>query len=1629
MKRIILLPLIILLFSQAKKEEAIYLNKIDQKLLQKLEKMADNEKIKVYIDLPNVDYSYVATLPTGDEKVEYMKNHAYSTQKPIIDYLKSKIGNIEELYQGWTANRLFAKLPKYIIFELVKKFPEIVKIYEDEYKIWIPQDYKPHILSEFYPGEDYVSGSIQNIKADEGWRRGYRGKGIIIGNMDTGVDGNHPVLKNSYRGISAWYDAVGAQSAPYDDNGHGTGTMGFLVGSHGIGAAPCAKWIAVKILDANGQGTTQNIQAGFDWVANLPDSLRPHIMSNSWGSNNTTDITFWPNIQAWLVRGIIPVFAAGNAGPNGGTAGTPGNFPMVFGIGGTWWPSEQIISYSSRGPAPNQAPWTNTAWWGRPDWNRHKPDLIAPSEPTVTAAPEGEYQDFGGTSAACPHAAGCLALLLQANNFGLVPSMAGMDTSEIRKIYKFVTGYGYGDANSYWNPAWGNPSSTPGLRDTFGWGRVDAEKWISNIPEPAIPNIFIDSVYVVSTGDGDKEIEPEENVTIAIRLKNTGANAQNVTAKIVYRTNNALNIPAIAVSYGNMQKGQSVTQNFTLSTADVLPQNTRIYLTLRINSTTGNYKKHDFFYLDTWVTPHQRLWVYYHDGSPANAYDDIYMAQRFITPANDTIISVRVMMYQGAGANCILYVWSDNNGRPGNIVYQQNFTLNNVYPDWQQIDIPAGSRPVMSGVYWIGFYTAGSGAPYSVMDGANNPSSITAYSTNGTDWSLYDAEEYMLEVYIGRTGITTPYIQYEGSCIFDDSKAGNGDGWADPGEQGGLAISLKNLGLNAYNVTGTLQAQDQFTQTYVTIIKNTASFGNAPNGNPSTNNYNDPWIIRISDDCPITGDQDFNFIVNISAQYYPAGSGTPSNYTTTINFILYSPFVPYENTVWFIPTGTGGLGYATSVSSRNRYNFADFYFGLIPLDSFFVDTLYGYYYNTDQTPDQQDVVRLYIYDHCATNPAFPGGEQIWSVDLGGNQARGWKKGIVNLKVPGFIWPGIYTGGSATDAVYPFLFGAPFVGYYIRIYSALPTGCAPGNVANGGGIPYAFYVVSHHDHPTVSYYRPPNWSWPITPTNTRNSTTIPSTLNSWPDTTFANFVIYNRSSINIAAPPTPTRKGARDVWDNYLFLDNWGQWNAQVNFALNAWNYAVAQNLELKVPGGRHTLLIGLDWNNEVGGNVLNEYLRYWGMQFSWNPRKLFARNAPKRIRWVPELTGPFAGPYYNCTAYACSVYTVNYQNGSPYGKPWHGIAIRNFNLTWNNDLDLRLYSDKPNDPYSGYTNILESSELGPNVVDFIMIDGRHVGTKYYAGVYSFIEPSGSPPDSTWMHYEAARYVITTGTRWNYVDDNFTDSTVIHVYDVIINNGQTFQCTLRVLQGTQTYFIALYGSQQEDRIKRRIDYLVSGNASPLNPAYLSYTNTGANDTFGLVIVGNLNASGMYRLKFLGTGQPLGTMEIEFSAKCIDEGILLLWGDLSDAKAISIEKANGRGYEKITELPSNSREYIDKNVENGKTYTYRLIAHYDNRDRILGPVTITYISPIPKELTILSMSRNIIKNSGFVRIAVPKKEKVDIEIYDPAGRICKKVFSGYLERGIYEFKIDIDSKGVYFLIVKDREKRIREKLLFM
>ena len=107
-----------------------------------------------------------------------------------------------------------------------------------------------------------VEWGIANIKADQVWSQyGDKGEGIVVASIDTGVQFDHPALVNQYRGNNGdgtfdhnynWFDPAGvcADAAPCDNNGHGTHTMGTMVGDDGagnqVGVAPGAKWIAAK---------------------------------------------------------------------------------------------------------------------------------------------------------------------------------------------------------------------------------------------------------------------------------------------------------------------------------------------------------------------------------------------------------------------------------------------------------------------------------------------------------------------------------------------------------------------------------------------------------------------------------------------------------------------------------------------------------------------------------------------------------------------------------------------------------------------------------------------------------------------------------------------------------------------------------------------------------------------------------------------------------------------------------------------------------------------------------------------------------------------------------------------------------------------------------------------------------------------------------------------------------------------------------------------------------------------------------------------------------------------------------------------------------------------------------------
>lgn len=252
---------------------------------------------------------------------------------------------------------------------------------------------------------------LERIMAPHTWYGlGINGAGIVVAIMDTGVDWQHPALTANYRGNQGgntnhtgnWYDAVENSPEPIDPHFHGTHVAGTAVGQLGIGVAPGAQWIGVRMLNSYGQGFPSEIHLAFQWLlapAGNP-ALAPDVVNASWGSGDTGDTTYQADIQMLHAAGILPVFAAGNSGPDTGSVGSPAGLPGVLAVGAV--DSRDMVTwFSSRGPSPLT--------------NEVKPDLVAPGGGVLSSLPGGNYGVKSGTSMATPHVAGAAALLLSAN--------------------------------------------------------------------------------------------------------------------------------------------------------------------------------------------------------------------------------------------------------------------------------------------------------------------------------------------------------------------------------------------------------------------------------------------------------------------------------------------------------------------------------------------------------------------------------------------------------------------------------------------------------------------------------------------------------------------------------------------------------------------------------------------------------------------------------------------------------------------------------------------------------------------------------------------------------------------------------------------------------------------------------------------------------------------------------------------------------------------------------------------------------------------------------------------------------------------------------------------------------------
>jgi subtilisin family serine protease len=245
-----------------------------------------------------------------------------------------------------------------------------------------------------------VTWGIKRLNIGALWGKGYDGKNVRVGHLDTGVDGSHPALAGAIAdGDFAEFDFAANQvpgARPHDSGEHGTHTAGTVLGRAGprgrFGVAPGAQ--LVSALSIEGGQVIDRILAGLEWIV----SRNVHILSMSVGLPGAYVDAFEELIAGLRRNKVLPVIAIGNEGPD--TSRSPGNYPNVLSVGACT-EGDLVADFSS------------SQRMARPQ-DPLEPDLVAPGVNVLSCIPGGEFALMDGTSMATPHVAGLAALLRQA---------------------------------------------------------------------------------------------------------------------------------------------------------------------------------------------------------------------------------------------------------------------------------------------------------------------------------------------------------------------------------------------------------------------------------------------------------------------------------------------------------------------------------------------------------------------------------------------------------------------------------------------------------------------------------------------------------------------------------------------------------------------------------------------------------------------------------------------------------------------------------------------------------------------------------------------------------------------------------------------------------------------------------------------------------------------------------------------------------------------------------------------------------------------------------------------------------------------------------------------------------------
>jgi len=265
--------------------------------------------------------------------------------------------------------------------------------------------------------------SLAKIGAPEAWAH-TTGRGVRVGIVDTGVDLNHEDLVgrvvDSTSCVGAAGDPAKCNGSAQDDQGHGTHVAGIIAANKdnniGIaGVAPDAQLVVAKALNAAGEGSEEDINAGIKWVVdhgakvvNLSLGDPNFVFTSLLGTGMRDGIEY-----AWT-HGAVPVVAAGNSDLFGLGLGSSNYGDLDAIVVGATGPDDTVTSYSS---PIGSAKWGILAPGGAGDGNKDHDIWSTFWEKGKT----NSYAALAGTSMATPHVVGAVALLLAE---GLTPQQA-----------------------------------------------------------------------------------------------------------------------------------------------------------------------------------------------------------------------------------------------------------------------------------------------------------------------------------------------------------------------------------------------------------------------------------------------------------------------------------------------------------------------------------------------------------------------------------------------------------------------------------------------------------------------------------------------------------------------------------------------------------------------------------------------------------------------------------------------------------------------------------------------------------------------------------------------------------------------------------------------------------------------------------------------------------------------------------------------------------------------------------------------------------------------------------------------------------------------------------------------------